>query len=146
MTTRVVYLKDRVIQTLGGGKQAMNDALATVEKKPADTPKSPIQQTRGKLAPKANLLVLWDLPGTVAKIMAMVVESQTIPIPVDPDAVKDLQSKPSYFGLSAATEPQGLRVRTIVPVEQMQGIAKIVTFFRGLGLGGAEPAEEDGEN
>jgi hypothetical protein len=42
--------------------------------------------------------------------------------------VKGLQSKPSYFGLSAGTEPQGLRVKTHIPVEQMQGIAKIVEF------------------
>jgi hypothetical protein len=123
----------------------MNDVLASVEKKPSDTAKSPTQQTRAKLAPKSNLLVLWDIPGTVAKIMAMVVESQTVPLPIDPDAVKELQTKPSYFGLSAAAEPQGLRVKTIVPVEQMQGIAKIVKFFRDSGIGG-QPAEEDEEN
>jgi hypothetical protein len=145
MTTRVVYLKDRVIQTMGGGKQAMNDVLASVEKKPSDTAKSPTQQTRTKLAPKSNLLVLWDIPGTVAKIMAMVVESQTVPLPIDPDAVKDLQTKPSYFGLSAAGEPQGLRVKTVVPVEQMQGIAKIVKFFKDSGFAG-QAAEEDEEN
>ncbi len=145
MTTRVVYLKDRVIQTMGGGKQAMNDVLASVDKKMAESGKSPTQQTRTKLAPKSNLLVLWDIPGTVAKIMAMVVESQTVPLPIDPDAVKELQSKPSYFGLSAAGEPQGLRVKTVVPVEQMQGIAKIVKFVKDSGIAG-QPAEEDEEN
>jgi hypothetical protein len=146
MTTRVVYLKDRVIQTMGGGKQAMNDVLASLEKKASDGGKSPIQQTRARLAPKSNLVVLFDIPGTVARIMAMVVESQTVPIPVDPDAVKELQTKPSYFGLSAAAEPQGLRVKTVVPVEQMQGIAKIVKFFQDLGIGGGAPAEDDEEN
>jgi hypothetical protein len=138
-----VYLKDRVIQTLGGGKQAMNDVLASLEKKPSDTAKSPVQQTRGKLGAKSNLLVLWDIPGTVAKIAAIVVESQMVPIPVDPDAVKELQSKPSYTGLSAATEPQGLRVKAVVPVEQMQAVAKIFKFLQDAGLGGQ--AEEEAE-
>jgi hypothetical protein len=146
MTTRVVYLKDRVVQTMGGGKQAMNDVLASLDKKVSDAAKSPVQQTRGKLAPKSNLLVLWDLPGTLAKIMSIVVESQTVPIPVDPDAVKELQSKPSYFGLSAAAEPQALRVKTVVPVEQMQGVAKIVKFLREAGIFGGPAAEDDEEN
>ena len=146
MTTRVVYLKDRVVQTLGGGKQAMNDVLASLDKKPADTAKSPAQQTRGKLGAKSNLLVLWDIPGTVAKIAAIVVESQTVPIPVDPDAIKELQSKPSYTGLSAATEPQGLRVKTVVPVEQMQAVAKIVKFLQEAGLGGGQAEEDTEEN
>ena len=66
---------------MGGGKQAMNDVLASVEKKPSDTAKSPTQQTRAKLAPKSNILVLWDIPGTVAKIMAMVVEKSDGPAP-----------------------------------------------------------------
>jgi len=143
-TTRLIYLKDRVIQTLGGGKQAMNDVLSSLEKKVSDTAKSPIQQTRGKLAPKSNLLVLWDIPSTVTRIIAIVVESQTVPINIDPETLKDLQAKPSYFGLSATTEPQGLRVKSIIPAEQMQGIAKIVKFVQSA-LGG-EPAEEDEEN
>jgi hypothetical protein len=55
-----------------------------------------------------------------------------LPLPLDANQLKELQSKPSYFGLSAATEPQGLRVKTVVPVEQMQGVAKIVMFVQNL--------------
>jgi hypothetical protein len=136
MVTRSVYLKDRVVATMGGGKQAMTDALAALDKKPSETAKSPVQQARGKLGAKANLVFLFDVANTIAKILGIAVENQ-LPIPLDADAVKDLQAKASYFGVGAATEPQGLRVRTHLPLEQMQGIAKIVKFFQP-GAGGAE--------
>jgi hypothetical protein len=136
MVTRSVYLKDRVVQTMGGGKQAMTDALAAQDQKSSDSSKSTLQQTRGKLGTKANLVVLFDLTNTIAKIVDLIVQSQLVPIPLDADQVKGLQSKPSFFGISAATEPQGLRVKTLVPVEQMQGIARIVTFVQQT-LGGA---------
>ena len=128
MTTRAVYLKDKVVQTLGGGKPAMTDALAAADQKPADSAKSQVHQSRAKLGAKSNVVVLLDLANLIAKIVDVVVQGQLLPIPLDGDQVKGLQSKPSYFGLSAGTEPQGLRVKTHIPVEQMQGIAKIVEF------------------
>jgi hypothetical protein len=136
MATRAVYLKDRVVQTMGGGKQAMTDALAATEQSSATSSKSAFVQARTKLGAKTNLVVLFDLPNTVAKILDLVVQAQILPIPLDPTAVKNLQSNPSYIGLSAGTEPQALRVKTVVPVEQMQGVAKFVMFFQQL-LGGA---------
>ncbi|MBS0264987.1 MAG: hypothetical protein JSS02_23845 [Planctomycetes bacterium] len=135
MVTRVVYLKDRVVQTMGGGKQAMTDALAATEQGATGSSKSAYVQARGKLGAKANLVVLFDLPNTLAKILDLVVQAQVLPLPLDPNQVKGLQSSPSYIGLSAGVEPQGLRVKTLIPVEQMQGIAKIVMFFQQT-LGG----------
>jgi len=145
MVTRVAYLKDRVVQTLGGGKQTMTDVLAALDKKTAESSKSAIQQTRGKLGQKSNVLFLFDVTNTVAKILSLVVESQALPpiFPIDADAVKELQAKSSYLGVSAATEPQGLRVKTYVPVEQMQGIAKIVQFFQQMAGGFAPGGEEN---
>ena len=136
MTTRSVYLKDKMVQTMGGGQQAMTDTLAALEQKPSESSQSPFQQARAKLGAKANLVVLFDAPNTVAKIVDLVMQSQAIPLPLDPEQVKNLQQKPSFFGLSAGTEPQGLRVKTQIPVEQMQGIAKIVNFVQQT-LGGA---------
>jgi hypothetical protein len=136
MTTRQVYLKDKVVQTMGGGKQAMTDSLAALEKS-SESSKSPFQQSRAKLGAKSNLVVLVDLTNTIAKIVDLVVQSQAVPIPLDAEQVKNLQQKPSFFGISAGTEPQGLRVKTVVPVEQMQGIARIVNFVQQSLMGGA---------
>jgi|GEM_PF-932806 len=136
MTTRAVYLKDKVVQSMGGGKQSMTDLLAAVEQKPSDSSKSPFVQSRAKLGAKSNLVVLFDLTNTIAKVVDLVVQSQAVPIPLDAEQVKNLQQKPSFFGISAGTEPQGLRVKTVVPVEQMQGIARIVNFVQQA-MGGA---------
>jgi hypothetical protein len=132
-TTRAVFLKDRIIETMGGGKQAMTDALAAQEQKTSST-KPAFQQARGKLTAKSNLVFLLDLPNTIAKIVEVVVQAQILGpvLPIDADQVKELQSKPSYFGLSAGTEAQALRVKTVIPIEQMQGIAKIVMFVQQL--------------
>ncbi len=135
-TTRAIYLKDRIVETMGGGKQAMTDALAAQEQKPSATSKPAFEQARGKLTAKSNFVFLLDLPNTLAKILEVVVQAQVLPLPLDANQVKGLQSKPSYFGLSAATEAQGLRVKTSIPIEQMQGIAKIAMFVQNL-IGGA---------
>ena len=141
MTTRSVYLKDKIVQTVGGGKQSMTDTLAALDQKTSETSKSPLQQTRAKLGAKTNVMVLFDLTNTVAKIVDLLAQSQAVPIPLDPEQVKGLQTKPSFVGLSAATEPQGLRVKTLVPVEQMQGIARIVNFVQQTIMGGAAVEE-----
>jgi len=148
METRTVYLKDRFVQTVGGGKKQMTEALASLEKPPEGSKSPPPQQARARLGAKANLVILLDLPNLIAKAASIMVESGQLPLPIDPDDVKALQGKPSFLGLGAATEPQGLRVKTQVPLEQMQGVAKIVDYmqrlFQGAGLG--VPDEEPEEN
>lgn len=136
MITRTVYLKDKVVQANGGGKAALEKALAALDNKSeAVGSAAPFQQARGRLAEKANLVVLFDLPGTAAKVIELVVESGAVAVPLSPEAIKGLDLKPSFVGLSLATEAQGLRVKTSIPTEQAQGIAKIVMLVLGT-LGG----------
>lgn len=133
MTTRSVYLRDRAIQTVGGGKDAMAAALAAQEQSSvAASSNKVVQQARGRLSDKANVVVLFDLPGTVAKAITLVAESGLLPIPLDPAVMKGVDIKPSYLGFSLATEPQGVRVKTSIPVEQAQGVAKLVQVFMAL--------------
>jgi hypothetical protein len=136
MTTRQVYLKDRVVQTMGGGKEAMSGALAATEQSGGTTKDKVMQQARGRLSDKANMIVLFDLPGTVAKAMTLVAESGALPIPLDPDVMKGVEIKPSYLGFSLTTEPQGLRAKTHIPVEQAQGVARLVQLFIALQAAG----------
>lgn len=123
MTVRVVALKDKVVQTSGGGKEAMAKALSTVESKP--TPSPALDAARKQLAPKANVVFLLDLPGLVATAAKLVAESQTLPIQLDPAMIEGLQLKESYIGFSIGTEPAGIRSNTHIPVEQVQGLARI---------------------
>lgn len=139
MVTRTVYLKDKVVQTAGGGKGALDQALSTLEKS-ADSAGAaePYQKARGRLGEKANVVVLFDLPLTIARVVGVVAEGNLLPpsIPISADMFKNLDLQPSFLGLSASTEPQGLRVKTSIPVEQVQGIAKLVQTVIMLQAGG----------
>lgn len=136
MTTRTVYLKDRVLQTAGGGKESMSQALDALNKKSAAASKSAVDVTRGKLNAKANILVMFDIAGTLSKAIELVAESGALPIPINAEMVKNLEIKSSYLGFSMGTEPAALRVKTVVPVEQIQGIAKLGMMFTALQAGG----------
>jgi hypothetical protein len=139
MVTRTVYLKDKVVQAAGGGKGSLEKALSALEKSTdsAGTATS-YQKARGRLGEKANLVVLFDLPSTIARAVTVVAEGNILPptIPISPDMFKNLDIQPSYLGLSASTEPQGLRVKTSIPVEQVQGVAKLVQTVILLQAGG----------
>jgi hypothetical protein len=146
MTTRTVYLKDRLVQTIGGGKEAMSQALAGLEAKTsAGSASSPMAQSRGKLAQKANLYVLFDLPGTIGRAIQLVSESGALPfLPIDPAMFNNPDARPSYMGMSVGTESAGLRVKTFIPLAQMQGIARIVQAGMAL-QGGQIQIEEEAE-
>lgn len=125
--TRMTYLKDKAVQTNGGGKSALEKVLAAIEKKTDIVGgAAPFEEARKRLGDKSNLLVLFDLPGFVGKAIELAVDSGALPIPINVEAVRSLDLKPSFLGFSLATEPQGLRVKTSIPVEQAQGVAKIV--------------------
>ncbi|MFN0055717.1 MAG: hypothetical protein ACKV0T_26540 [Planctomycetales bacterium] len=148
MVSRTVYLKDKVVQAAGGGKEPLTRALAALDKKAdASGSSKPFQAARSRLAEKANFVGLMDLPGSISKLLEAVAESGLLPpmIPLNPEMFRSLNLQPSYLGMSVATEAQGLRVHTSVPVEQMQGMAKIVQMFIMLQQGGF-PAEQDDQN
>jgi hypothetical protein len=132
MVTRFVYLKDKIVETKGGGKQTLETALTTIESKSSSVGGDPaFQQARTRVAEKANLVLLFDLPGTIVKAVTVAVESRMLP-PLDPELLRSLDFKPSFLGLSAATEPQALRVRSNIPTEQAQGIAKVALTVLGF--------------
>jgi hypothetical protein len=139
LVTRSVFQKDRILSTTGGGTEAM-EALLTSLKGTARTD-SPAGKTRAYLAPQANLLGLMDLPGTVAKVLRIVGESDIgkMFLPLDEDTLESLVLPASYSGLSLVAEPAGLRTRTAMPVEQIRGILTLVEVFQklqgGIGAG-----------
>ncbi len=135
MVSRFAYLKDRVVQTLGGGKDAMSRALATQSEQSAKTSAGSskvVVQSRKQLAPKANLVVLVDLPGLLARAVQAASESGAIPFPINNAAVEGLQLQESFIGISAGTEPQGLRCNTHIPTEQIQGLMRCGLLFATL--------------
>ncbi len=133
MQTRMVYLADKYIQSMGGGKQAMEDALERLEASDAND----LGKHRGGLIPKPNMLFLMDLPGLVAQGLKAASTAPNLPIPLNPQQVNALRPARSFIGFTLAAEPNALRAKTRIPVEQVQGIMQVVMFFQQMrGQGG----------
>lgn len=120
--TRMIYLKDRVLQSIGGGKEALAAALESQEKAPDAT--SAVGKARAELPETGNFYVLIDLPNLIRNIGMMVIESgQQIGIPAE--AFEKVKLKESYLAGSVGIEPQGIRGRLHIPFDQVQGLTRL---------------------
>ena len=60
-------------------------------------------------------------------VAAIRLAARELPVPINAAALDGLQLTPSYIGGAVACEPTAARMQVVIPVEQAQGIAKIVT-------------------
>ncbi|MCA9114848.1 MAG: hypothetical protein KDA79_07145 [Planctomycetaceae bacterium] len=141
--TRLVYLDKLMVQTTGGGKPAMTEALKFAEGKATlDRQSAPeIDSTIRRALDESNLIVLFDVPKLVTDLFKLVSQSGQLPLAVDPADIRKISSGKSWMGFSLATEQAGLRAKTWVPVEQIEGlyeIGKLVQKLTGgmMGPGG----------
>ncbi len=124
--TRIVYAPDHIIQTSGGGKEFLERTLAGLK-----TPVSndALASTRTKLGADANLLVALDLPGMLVEILHLVADNAPPGmLPLPPGALNNLEVERSYSGFTVTLGAGGVRAHSFMPVEQMHGIYKLVTF------------------
>jgi hypothetical protein len=129
LVTRTFYLKDRMLQSLGGGKADAQAMLDAVNGKNAVGGQAAYQATRKQLLPKANLIGLVDLPRAIALGLELAVQAGA-PVPLGDNDIKTIRGEPSYLGFSLATDGNGLRAKTVIPVAQMQGVARTVNLLR----------------
>jgi len=125
--TRMAALADGFLQVQGGGKEAMEGAL-----KAYDANSNSLVDEREGLAKEAHLLVLFDLPGLVNNALLAATTIPGVPIPFQRAAVEDLKITRSYTATTAVGEPHALRIQTNVPVEQFQGVMKLVEFVQKM--------------
>jgi hypothetical protein len=134
-TMRVAYRPDTLVETVGGGPDAMTEALqglsksseASDAKAGATAPKSnaAFLGPRGRVAPKANVVVMVDAAAFAAELMRVGADVLGSTIPVQSDQVKKLGLKRSYMGLSIAAEEKGIRLKAHVPTNQLQSMSKV---------------------
>jgi hypothetical protein len=125
MTTRSAYLKDKVLQVMGGSKATMEAALKAVEST-SRTPAASIQAVRAKLGAKPNFVGLLDLPNAIVKALGIVKELAGDQFPLDPDDItKGLSLKQSYLGFGIEVQDAAVSVKTVLPVDQIKGIVQI---------------------
>ena len=127
LQSRMTALADGFLQVQGGDKEAMEAAL-----KAYDANTNSLTDARQGLAEESHLLVLFDLPGLVNNAMLAATTIPGIPIPFQRAAVEDLQISRSYTAISAVGEEHAVRIKTKVPVEQFQGVLKLVNFVQSM--------------
>jgi hypothetical protein len=130
--TRTTALADGFLQAQGGDQKTMEAAL-----KAYDENANLLEDAREGLAEEAHLLLLFDLPSLVnnGMLAATTLNIPGVSIPFERAAVEELQIGHSYTAISAAGEEHAVRIKTKVPVEQFQGVLKLVEFLQRLGGG-----------
>jgi hypothetical protein len=129
MVTRTLYLKDRMAQSIGGDKADAQAMLDAINGKNAVGGQASFQSARKQLLPQANIIGLLDLPGTIASGLEIAIQAGA-PVPLGDNDIKTIRGEPSYLGFSVATDGNGLRAKTVVPVTQMQGVARTIELVR----------------
>ncbi|MCA9081269.1 MAG: hypothetical protein KDA58_11970 [Planctomycetaceae bacterium] len=125
MRSHVMYKDNLVLTALG--EQA---ALESLVKRSESSSGNGVADLRGKLPERSNAMVLIDLPITAGQFLKLVANTGQIPIQLDASMIESLNLQQSYIGFAVATEPQAIRCRTEIPIEQIQGCVKL-----GLMLG-----------
>jgi hypothetical protein len=125
--TRHVYLEDVYLQSLGGGRRAVEDVLERMESGESNGS----TEYRRELMDESNLILLVDVPGLATGYTGAFSGMAGSPVPAP-----QLQPQPqapagsSYVGLAAAAEPNGIRAKLHVPVEQIRGILPYVALMQ----------------
>lgn len=124
MTARMAYLKDKVVQTQGGGKPAMEAALKSMDTRTASPA---IQAARSKLGTKPNFVGLVDAANLAIQGMKMAKEMEGEALPFDPEAIANgLTLKPSYIGFALEVEDAAVNMKTVVTLDQIKSIGQLV--------------------
>ena len=155
MIQRIVYLRDRAVQTMGGGKKAMEEALASSEKAPApgtrgaSLERTALDATRNNLQKNANILLLADLPTLVSgwvNIFTEQMQEVGVTLPSAPKTTEPAEKKRSYLGFSLAVEPSAVNTDTFIPIDQIKGLSALFTQFKSLLSAGPVPFDLNNPN
>jgi len=126
MVSRIAFLDGFYAQTMGGGQQAMQELLKSI-----DAPSSrSLESARQGLSKQANLLFLIDLPNVAVSGLKFAESVPNVTLPIDDQAFARLQVDSSYVGYTLTTEKDALRVRVVIPTEQIRGVVHLVEMLR----------------
>ena len=127
MVQLVMYQPTRSLQTFGGGTAELQSLAKALDSKTATSQDTAAAAARKRLVEKANVVALVDLARMIASGIKLAAREKLIP--VDASVIDGLQLQPSFIGVSIACGPTSAGAQLDIPVEQAQGIAKIVMLF-----------------
>jgi hypothetical protein len=135
---RTAYLKDKIVQVMGGGAKAMESALKAVET-PAKTPAASLAAVKAKLGTKPNFIGLIDVASAVVKGLGVAKEFGGDELPFDPAKLtKGLTLKPSYLGFGVEVQDAAVSVKTVVPVDQIKSLVQLGMKAQAAAAGGGD--------
>jgi hypothetical protein len=126
MISRIAFLDGRYAQTMGGGREAMESLLKSLDHPSGEN----LPDAREGLNETSNVLVLVDVPRVAVSGLTFAGTIPDVSLPVNADELAQIELEGSYLGYTLATETDALRVRVNVPVEQFRGIVSLVELFR----------------
>ena len=129
MQSRVVYQKDKLIMSMGGGKDAMTEALKASD---SATKSEAVASFRKGLIESPNILFLVDVPGLAVQGMRVASGIPGVPLNINPAMLDSLKFDKSYMGFSAAAEKDAVRSKTRIPVEQLRSLFSLVMTAQAM--------------
>jgi hypothetical protein len=128
MVARYTYWDDKYLFGMGGGPDAMEAAVKSVEgSQPNGT-----EKFRESLLPQPNVLVLLDVRQIGYRILKAAAGRPELNLQIDPASVSAEAPAPSYIGFSVATEPKSLRTKSQLPSEQLKAIVELAIIARSM--------------
>lgn len=125
MQQLVMYQPTRTLQTFGGGLTELENLVTALNSTTAtDAARA---TARKRFFGQGNAVILVDIPQLI--ISGIRLAARELPLPINAAALDGVQLTPSFIGGAVACEPTAVRVQVVIPVEQAQGIAKIVATF-----------------
>jgi hypothetical protein len=127
MVQRLVVKEDVMLQTMGGGLDAMKQLVES-----AEWQDETLLSARGRQHEKANLIVLVDLPNSVYQFAQLIIGTGALPIPIQAEQIEGLELPVSYSGFSLAMEENRLSTTTNISVESFQGFVQMAMFLQQM--------------
>jgi hypothetical protein len=127
MVQRLVLKENVMLQTMGGGLDAMKQLVGS-----ADWKDETLLSARARQHEKANVIVLMDLPNSIYKFAKLIIGTGALPIPIQSEQVEGLELPVSYAGFSLAMEENRLSTTTSVSVESFQGFVRMAMFVQQM--------------
>jgi len=130
---RSLYIDNRWVRTIGGGKAAMQDAVRRLEQPDPPGQGLAFRATREQLLPEANFLLMADVTGMYSSVCVTSVnaddaDEETKKLIV---AIGDYLARheTSYLGVAVGMQSTGAHFRIYMPIEQARSIRQLLLIL-----------------
>jgi hypothetical protein len=127
MVQRLVVKENVMLQTIGGGLDAMKQLVES-----AEWQDETLLSARARQHEKGNVIVLVDLPKSVYQFAKLIIGTGVLPVPIQLEQIEGLDLPASYSGFSLAMEENRLSTTTNISVESFRGFVQMAMFLQQM--------------